>query len=166
MRHARRLDPSLLINLFTHRVQIDVKVGKENCCDKEVRNRQRSWKVLCERFLQELGRTEGPLSSVFSQCQVHQFEAGTNRSMSFARHFPRNSEAFQGLSSLVKTQCSPSLTCPCMVCRVTANPPFIRFLYHQCLEGHCSFSLPLIHQGAKISGPYSIFSAVLAEQLA
>lgn len=101
MRHARRLDPSLLINLFTHRVQIDVKVGKENCCDKEVRNRQRSWKVLCERFLQELGRTEGPLSSVFSQCQVHQFEAGTNRSMSFARHFPRNSEAFQGLSSLV-----------------------------------------------------------------
>lgn len=57
------MDTSWFIDLFTHRVQIGVKVGKESFCDKEVKTRQRSWKVLCQRFLHELGRTEGPLSS-------------------------------------------------------------------------------------------------------
>lgn len=36
-------------------------MGKENLCDKKVENRQMSLKVLCERFLHELGRTEGTL---------------------------------------------------------------------------------------------------------
>lgn len=45
------------------RVQIDLKVGTENFCDKRVKNRQRSLNVLCQRFLYELGRTEGTLSS-------------------------------------------------------------------------------------------------------